>query len=237
MVTVYAVSDTHGQNLRTKWSWGYGEILIHAGDITSQGTREQTLEAARQLADLDFRYKIFVPGNHDRFFSQSRYEAVKMFAKHGVITLIDETIEILGLRIHGIPWMQFPAEEFLKFKDPHNSFTVSDASEYYQSIPGALDILVSHQGANGLFDKDPEGNHTGSSGLTSTIYYVARPRMLICGHAHSDAGGAQVGPCRILNACITNEENKPARKPFRVTFWDLSGIGVSEESEIMEEDD
>lgn len=77
---IVAISDTH---LR-KFSIPDGDILIHAGDLTFDGSIRQTVEGFNklesELKSLNFREKIFVPGNHDWIF-QNNTEMGKAIAK------------------------------------------------------------------------------------------------------------------------------------------------------------
>ncbi|KAL8365267.1 hypothetical protein RB595_004190 [Gaeumannomyces hyphopodioides] len=55
------ISDTHNHTVHLP----KGDVLIHAGDLTNQGTSEELLKAIQWLERADFEIKIVVAGNHD----------------------------------------------------------------------------------------------------------------------------------------------------------------------------
>ena len=57
------ISDTH--NRHTALQMPEGDILIHAGDFTNNGTEKEIKDFGTWLASLDYQHKILVPGNHD----------------------------------------------------------------------------------------------------------------------------------------------------------------------------
>ncbi|KAL1876822.1 hypothetical protein VTK73DRAFT_9199 [Phialemonium thermophilum] len=58
---VICVSDTHNCPV----SLPKGDVLIHAGDLTNQGTHSELAKAVQWLEKADFEAKIVVAGNHD----------------------------------------------------------------------------------------------------------------------------------------------------------------------------
>lgn len=63
-IRVVCISDTHGQPVAVP----DGDLLIHAGDLTDDGTRDSIQEQIDWLASLPHRHKVFVSGNHDSWF-------------------------------------------------------------------------------------------------------------------------------------------------------------------------
>ena len=63
VVRLVLVSDTHTKHKMLDLP--KGDVLIHAGDCTNNGTRKEIAEFDAWLATLDFKHKILVPGNHD----------------------------------------------------------------------------------------------------------------------------------------------------------------------------
>ena len=115
------ISDTHGlHNSFSKKKFPKGDILIHTGDASNFGTIEELKDFASWFASLpNFKYKIFVPGNHDMLFDTEFYDVfqqewhfkkdstdeIKMFMKKlGIIVLIDESIIIENIKFYGSPW-------------------------------------------------------------------------------------------------------------------------------------
>lgn len=55
------ISDTHGQHRSLKLP--KGDLLIHAGDLSRSGTKEQTKEFLEWFAEQKHPHKIFIAGN------------------------------------------------------------------------------------------------------------------------------------------------------------------------------
>src|SRR5947207_7376992 len=65
-VSIVAISDTHSMYSRLKFDpASNADILIHAGDLTNRGTKEELEDAIDWLASLPFKHKILIAGNHD----------------------------------------------------------------------------------------------------------------------------------------------------------------------------
>jgi predicted phosphodiesterase len=60
------ISDTHYQH--HKLSLGSGDILIHCGDFTRRGSLGDVADFADYIANLPFKYKLLIAGNHDFCF-------------------------------------------------------------------------------------------------------------------------------------------------------------------------
>ena len=56
------ISDTHNHGPGDGYKLPKGDILIHAGDLTSQGSYHELQKAAAWLAKADFAVKIVVAG-------------------------------------------------------------------------------------------------------------------------------------------------------------------------------
>ena len=63
-VRVVCISDTHDQTV----SIPHGDILIHAGDMTNDGTVADIQRQVNWLAAQPHAVKIIVAGNHDSWF-------------------------------------------------------------------------------------------------------------------------------------------------------------------------
>ena len=68
------ISDTHG--LHEDWNlsdFPKGDVLIHAGDFTDTGDRNEVIEFNAFLSKLPYKYKIVIAGNHESSFDASFY--------------------------------------------------------------------------------------------------------------------------------------------------------------------
>jgi predicted phosphohydrolase len=93
------VSDTH--ELHRELKVPNGDILIHAADFTMFSKSLHAIEDFNAwLGDLPHRHKIVVPGNHE-FFLEADPNRRSLLSN--AVVLINEAIDIEGLRIWGSP--------------------------------------------------------------------------------------------------------------------------------------
>ncbi len=218
---IVLLSDTHGYHDSIQIP--YGDILIHAGDLTASGDVGQVSAAAKWLGSLPHRHKIAIAGNHDRLFERQPSLAKATLRSAGVTYLQDDGINIDGLSIYGSPWQP----EFM-----HWAFNVprGQLSKYWNQIPSNLDILVTHGPPYGILDQRvPSGtrrvadwedkepfagsDHIGDEELLAAIQR-ARPRIHVFGHIHRGYGTAKKEYTPFYNACICNEEYDPVNQPW-----------------------
>ena len=64
-IKVVIISDTHGKHWQLDENIPHGDILIHAGDFTTNYSIEDALDFNEWLGTLPHQYKIVVSGNHD----------------------------------------------------------------------------------------------------------------------------------------------------------------------------
>ena len=63
---IICISDTHGKHRDVELE--PADLIIHAGDMSEMGTKEQILDFINWFSSLDYQYKILIAGNHDFFF-------------------------------------------------------------------------------------------------------------------------------------------------------------------------
>ncbi len=224
MTKIVAISDTHGQNLLTKWDIPDGDILVHAGDGTTRGLEDQIKEFNSYLSRLPHRFKIFVPGNHDKLFFFDPQKAIKLL--NSAITLIDETVELLKLRIYGMPWLPNRSGNCSK------AFEADDLLQKTDQIPLDTDILVTHTGPLHILDNawrsyiyDPtvkppsltilSSEHMGNGPLANKLRYGLNPKLHVFGHIHEAYGQMELGGIKFVNASLVDRgENKPKNQPI-----------------------
>lgn len=56
------VSDTHNQSAGGSFKLPKGDVLVHAGDLTNQGTYAELQKALKWIEDADYEQKIVVAG-------------------------------------------------------------------------------------------------------------------------------------------------------------------------------
>jgi hypothetical protein len=95
------MADTHGQyrSLRVP----PGDVLVHAGDLTTQGTLSQLADVFGWLVGLPHLYKIVTAGNHDVAFERSPLKA-RSLVPPGVTYLGGNAVNVEGRLLWGGPW-------------------------------------------------------------------------------------------------------------------------------------
>lgn len=185
MITVVCISDTHSKSLNKNWDIPDGDILIHAGDITAHGNKEDVLWAGRQLLKQPHRFKVFVPGNHDQD-SYTFNPRLKWEWMPGTIVLQNEAVNLMGLWIYGsdavTPVMELTNGAHTQFLE------VNPLDEEWKKIPDKTDILITHMPPRGILDVNKKGNHMGSPGLTTEVITRVQPKLHVFGHIHLGHG-------------------------------------------------
>ncbi|KIW49219.1 hypothetical protein PV05_10916 [Exophiala xenobiotica] len=204
-IRIVCISDTHNQTPKLP----AGDILIHAGDLTNQGSMSELKKTVSWLANADFKAKIIVCGNHDvtadvdfyreygAYFHNKNMEDPQkclalLQADPSIIYLNHEPKQIpithsdgavTSLRVFGSPYS--PARGFWAFGYPPEK-----AAQLWAQIPLDSDIVVTHTPAK--FHRDECGTRgtAGCERLRQTLWRV-RPRMFVCGHIH-EAYGVEV---------------------------------------------
>ena len=182
---ITAISDTHNKHkyIDTR-AFTNTDILIHAGDFTSNGNATQTLAFLQWYSDLDVPHKILVAGNHD-FKSCSR-DFPSMLAQFPSITyLYNSSVTIDGLVIWGSPYSNiFGQWAFMKDD--------LELADIWDQIPTNTNIVITHGPAYGIADKvlNHEGRnpHVGSQSLRLKLQKLKKLKLHVTGHIHSGYG-------------------------------------------------
>ncbi|HTF04846.1 MAG TPA: metallophosphoesterase family protein [Bacteroidia bacterium] len=194
---IVAISDTHGQHRQI--TLPDGDVIIHAGDMTRQGTEEQVVDFLDWFSGLPFPFKIFVAGNHDFFFEKESPEKIQSLLPENVIYLNDSGIEINGIKIWGSPIQPW-------FHDwAFNRQRGEDIRRHWDLIPENTDLLITHGPVAGILDRTVYGLPVGCDDLLECVQAI-KPRFHICGHIHEAYGTVDAGGTRFMNASILNED-------------------------------
>jgi Calcineurin-like phosphoesterase len=201
-VRIVCISDTHNKRPVVP----LGDILIHAGDLTDNGSFEEVQNGLTWLSSLPHKHKILVAGNHDVLFDdefltkypERRYGQSK--TRHdldwGSVIYLQDTILTLeipmsnqrqetstrSITIFGSPWT--PRYGVSAFQYHPNS------SRHWKDIFASLDrkphIIVTHGPPHLHLDKR-DFHRAGCSYLAEEVYRI-RPRLHVFGHIHASYG-------------------------------------------------
>ena len=215
------ISDTHNHHKRIKDDLPGGDLLIHAGDLSSMGYEHEIREFAKWYNGLDnYTSKVFIAGNHDWGF-QNNNEKIK-----GILTgyknidyLQDDFMGIIEggepeVKIWGSPWQ--PEFYNWAFNLPRNG---DELKAKWDMIPEDTDILITHGPAWGFLDdvEGRRGEHLGCELLTERIKQI-KPKIHICGHIHTGYGHYYNGHTHFFNASVLNERYSYAHLPWNIDW-------------------
>ena len=173
---IVAFSDCHWLYKQIK-KFPKADICIFAGDWCGSGESfYETLHFVNWFEKLPYNYKILIPGNHDIFCENNISLCKEMFRENGAVLLIDEMIEVNGLKIYGTPWS--PEFNNWAFMKPEK-----ELKTIFKHIPANLDILITHTPPKGICDP----NGYGSDELRKVLPNI-NPKVHIFGHNHNGYG-------------------------------------------------
>ncbi|KAF2009167.1 Metallo-dependent phosphatase [Aaosphaeria arxii CBS 175.79] len=239
---IVCISDTHNQTPKLP----KGDVLIHAGDLTNQGSYSELKKTINWIEKTDFEAKIVIAGNHDitldpSLFAQhgtlwrwpapqDPHECRKLLTGSSSITYLENQAATVHLRSP-----QGPRTCFKVFGSPctpkmknHWAFqyAAEDAPKIWDAIPLDTDIVITHTPPKGHVDKAEEDDRSGCAALTQALHRV-RPMMSVCGHIHGGRGVERVrwgsrtcctpGDC---NGCLVEA----------VESWRDPGVGSNKQS-------
>jgi len=96
------LSDTHGKHRLLK-NLPEADAIIHAGDISKNGSEHSVVDFMSWFSELDYEYKIFIAGNHDFYFERETDSYLKKMIPANLIYLNDSGVTINGINIWGSP--------------------------------------------------------------------------------------------------------------------------------------
>ena len=191
------LSDTH-RNHRRLHGLPAADVIIHSGDVAETGQSKDVNDFFVWFCGLDYKYKIFVKGNHDSRLQANKF--VQSSLPANVFFLYNSGITIKSVKFWGLS---------------NSYFTKKDVNENFQQrlakIPSNIDILITHRPPYGILDKSYK--HLGSTYLLQAVMKIA-PRYHLFGHVHEAYGIEKLNETTFVNASVVNEKNELTNKPF-----------------------
>lgn len=218
------ISDTHNKHYQIDSFLPGGDILIHAGDISSIGTAEEVKVFCKWFEEQSKKYDhcIFIAGNHDWLFEESPNKSQEIVNSYKNIDYLEDDLLMIGgmdydkmIKIYGSPWQP----EFFNwaFNLPRNS-EVMEAT--WEMIPNNTDILITHgPPCLPLSSLDKIAwEHVGCEDLANRIKIV-KPKIHVFGHIHGGSGYWFDGDTHFINASVLNEKYNFTNPPINCE-WD-----------------
>jgi len=205
------ISDTHGKHRQLNDM--SGDMIIHAGDVSSRGAKHEVKDFLNWFKDLDFTYKLFIAGNHDFYFERAKESEVQVLIPKKVIYLNDSGIEIEGIHIWGSPVQP----EF--FDWAFNRKRGAEIKKHWDLIPANTDILITHGPPLGILDKTSQGLGVGCEELIIASKRVS-PKIHVFGHIHEAYGQHKEGRVQYINASVLDLQYRCVHSPVVMDYND-----------------
>lgn len=201
------ISDTHTKHNQVTSSLPGGDVIIHAGDVSSMGYKHELQQFLKWFNNLDnYTHKIFIAGNHDWGFQDSPDMCKELLEFYNKVTYLEDNLEVIGddystaVKVYGSPWQP----EFFNwaFNLPRNGEELKDK---WDNIPMNTDILITHGPAWGHLDTIVGQSINLGCELLSERIKVVKPKIHVCGHIHSGYGYKFDGDTHYFNAAVLGE--------------------------------
>ncbi|UPX12880.1 uncharacterized protein EKO05_0003415 [Ascochyta rabiei] len=199
---IVCISDTHNNTPKLP----AGDVLIHAGDLTNQGSFDELERAVAWLEKTDFEAKIVVAGNHEITLDEQFYEkkgarwkwpapqsprgCMKLLRESKTITYLENESMTVCLRkpagphtwfrVFGSPRTPGPGKWAFEYQE-------QDAQGLWAEIPDDVDLVVTHTPPRGHCDAATKDDRSGCPALLRRLAEV-RPLLHVCGHIHEARG-------------------------------------------------
>lgn len=220
-IRITFISDTHNKHKQVTSLLPGGDLLIHAGDLTSMGYQHEIQSFCSWFDKLNgYDHKVFIAGNHDWGFQDNTEKIMEIVNSYKWIDYLRDNMILVGenygemIKIWGSPWQ--PEFYDWAFNLPREG---KELKEKWDLIPSDVDILITHGPAHGYLDRVIGGwENLGCELLAETIK-AKKPKIHVCGHIHSGYGYIFDGDTHYINASVLNEQYNFTNKPLTVD-WD-----------------
>lgn len=212
---IICLSDTHGKHRLLK-NLPKGDCIIHAGDVSKDGSERSSVDFMNWFSSLNYQYKIFIAGNHDFYFESESERYLKKMVPPNLIYLNDSGVTIGGINVWGSPVTP-------RFFDwAFNRDRGKDINKHWKLIPPNTDVLVSHGPPYGILDIVGE-DHLGCEDLNKAVKRI-KPRLHVFGHIHEQHGQKLKHETNFINASILNDQYEVANGPIKVLMGSCGGL-------------
>jgi predicted phosphohydrolase len=239
VVLVAAISDTQSKHHELEMKGFTGDILLHTGDLTQHGTKQELRAAIEWLGGLSFTYKVVIAGNHDIGLDKNCHYRSAMSKRVGTYATPEETDELIDLmsrkgirylspenpscrlwlggrsiNIFGLPYSP-------RYVGP-SAFMRSRRIDTWQDCTGDYDILLSHSPPLGVLDQTRLGSHEGCVHFLAAIEDL-RPTVAVFGHIKDPGTVCQIWEDGTTTDYFNASVMKADRTLSAPTFFRLRG--------------
>jgi hypothetical protein len=237
------ISDTHNKHKQLDGKLPGGQLLIHSGDISSLGRKQEIESFIKWFDKQDYMHKVFIAGNHDMTFDREILLRDKLAHFEGrtdydtecadgkpnwlvemlnnlpdnVYYLENSSIKLEGINIWGSPYSPSFGYGWGFNKDRGH-----DIAQCWNEIPMDTDIVITHSPIYGYNDRAQNTNqNVGCSDLYHRLHEV-KPHLHFAGHIHEAYGWGTIpykdewGDIYTFNGCSCNLRYEVFNEP--ITF-------------------
>jgi predicted phosphodiesterase len=217
---ILCISDTHNKHKQIPKEYlenksGEISMIIHAGDMTGRGHKNEILPFLDWYNDLNFKYKILIAGNHDFMFETYPKEIEDMLKNRPNITYLNDSgIEIDGVKIWGSPVQPWFYNWAFNRRD-------AEIKPHWDMIPLDTDILIVHGGPKGVgyLNLTMEGEDVGCPYLFDKLSELKNLSLFVQGHIHEGHGVFQFADgATFVNASVLNRRYEMQNRPYIITL-------------------
>ncbi|CAE7225068.1 Mpped1 [Symbiodinium sp. CCMP2456] len=219
-----AISDTH--MLHDRLRLPAGDVLIHCGDFSNEGTEEECADFCRWASHQPFRHKLLVCGNHDLTCDESWYQehwqawhesfqsparVAAMLEEAGITVMAGSgrALRIAGVCFYGSP--RQPRQPKGRRPMAFGLRRGAELKEEWAKIPTGIDVLLTHTPPANILDI---ADHTGRQGqsigceeLAKAVSQRTDVAVHVFGHVHGS-----YGIHRSKKTCFINAASAAARR-------------------------
>lgn len=208
------ISDTHNKHKQIK-NLPKADVIVHSGDFSSMGYEHEIRNFLKWFSNLtQYKYKIFIAGNHDLLF-ENNTSLAKTLIPDNVIYLEDSGVKLDGIYFYGSPVsLPFLNWGFMRSYDR--------IKRHWKAIPDNVDVLITHTPPYGIRDYfEPKDEYLGCPTLRDEIFNRIRPKISVFGHIHTGRGTLFTDNITFINAANTEEIEKKYVLSFDPIFVEL----------------
>jgi hypothetical protein len=214
------ISDTHNKHKQIHFDLPGGDLLIHAGDISSRGYEHEIREFCGWYDKIvTYDHKVFIAGNHDWGFQNNTQKVSEIINSYKTIDYLQDDLLCVGanyedmVKIWGTPWQ--PEFYNWAFNLPRNG---AELEYRWAQIPEDTDILITHGPGWGKLDTvNGSTVNLGCELLAERIAQI-KPKIHVCGHIHSGNGYYFDGDTHYFNASVLNERYQYEYRPVTIDW-------------------
>lgn len=207
---ITVLSDTH--NCHKNINLEPCDILIHCGDATTYGTWEEAYDFFKWFDIQLAYYKIFVPGNHDRFM-----EGFGDFMVGSILILTNNIITVNGLKICASSFFSRPKRILTEERSEHDSFRVLFTKTKERIKMENCDIRITHSPPYGILDK--VNNSRRGCEIIQEITQEYKASIHLFGHIHSGYGQFTTDTTTFYNAAMCDDNNQLVNPPTVIEWY------------------